>query len=214
MPGTRWAPPGLAAIPGAIGCVPEPQQATRGRAVPHAKTLRHERVSQGLPVPQDGPGAPPGTRRAPPGAAAYPGIDRGPPATHHGLSRPAGAELRPTSAPPTRAGIPGATAPQEGPGAPPGTRRAPLRGRRLPAHSRAWGDHQGAVPPRQRPPWGKIPAWRVSHGLTHKAVNFFWAGAPLAEGPHASAPAHVCAQASQWFALKSPLQKYTFSPAL
>lgn len=81
-------------------------------------------------------------------------------------------------------------------------------------HSSAWENHQGAVPPRQRPPWGKIPAWRVAHGLTHKAVNFFWAGAPLAEGPHASAPAHVCAQASRWFALKSPLQKYTFSQAL
>lgn len=35
-----------------------------------------------------------------------------------------------------------------------------------------------------------------------------------AEGPHAPAPAHVCAQASRLFALKSPLQKYTFSPAL
>ena len=62
--------------------------------------------------------------------------------------------------------------------------------------------------------WGKISAWRVTHGLTHKAVNFFGAGAPLAEGPHAPAPAHVCAQASRLFALKSPLQKYTFSPAL
>ena len=81
-------------------------------------------------------------------------------------------------------------------------------------HSSAWENHQGAVPPRQRPPWGKIPAWRVAHGLTHKAVNFFWAGAPLAEGPNASAPAHVCAQASRWFALKSPLQNYTFFPAL
>ena len=59
---------------------------------------------------------------------AYPG----PPTAYQGLSRPAGAELRPTSAPPTRAGIPWATAPQEGPGAPPGTRRAPLRGRNTP----------------------------------------------------------------------------------
>ena len=143
--------------PETTSCIPGPQQASWGQASPHVKALRHERVSQGLTTPQDGPGAPPDTAKGP-----------GYPLHRHGL----------------------------------------------PAHSRTWGDHQGAVPPRQRPPWGKIPAWRVAHGLTHKAINFFGAGAPLAEGPHASAPAHVCAQASRWFALKSPLQNYTFFPAL
>ena len=79
----------------------------------------------GATAPQEGPGAPPGAHRVPPGSGHTPGIGRRPPAAYQSFSRPAEAGLRPTSVPPTRAGILGAAAPQEVPGAPPGTRRVP-----------------------------------------------------------------------------------------
>ena len=83
-----------AGIPRASDCISGPQQATRGRAVPHAKTLKHKWVFQGLPphrrgqerrqaltrhrpgagIPRDRPGATgcvPGPQKASRGRAAH-----------------------------------------------------------------------------------------------------------------------------------------------